>query len=167
VVGVTEFESRPPRDALVPVAVAAAVAVFVSATAPLAVLVGGAGALMLLFGAQAGNRRLVTVGGSILFLGVVAGSTSGIQARFTLLSAAAAFVALDAGEHVVGLGHDVGTNSRVRQAVLVHVGVVSVIAMLVAALSYTLYEFGPDSLPLAGLLALLFAVVFLAYSLRD
>lgn len=163
----TEFESRPPRNALVPVAVAAAVAVFVSATAPAAVLVGGGGAVMLLLGARAGNRRLVTIGGSMLFLGVVLGSASGIQARFTLVSAAAAFVALDAGEHVVGLGHDVGPHSRTGQAVAVHVGLVSVVALLVAALSYTLYEFGPDSLPLAGLLALLFAVVFLAYALRD
>lgn len=166
-VGVTEFESRPPRGAVVPVAIAAIVAVFVSATAPLVVLVGGGGAVMLLLGTQAGNRRLVTLGGSILFLGVVVGSTSGIQARFTLVSAAAAVVALDAGEHVVGLGHDVGTHSRTAQAVLVHVGVVSVFALLVAALSYTLYEFGPGSLPLSGLLALLFSVVFLAYALRD
>lgn len=163
----TAFEARPPGNALVPVVVAATVAMLASAAAPLSVAIGGGGAAMLILGTHSGSRRLVTIGGGTLFLGVLLGAYAGVPPRFTLVSAAAAVVALDAGEHVVSIAHDVGANSRVGQAVLVHVATTASIALGVAGIGFTVYVFGPVGLPLTGLLALLFAVIFLAYALQE
>ncbi|MFB6073273.1 MAG: hypothetical protein ABEJ88_09930 [Halobacterium sp.] len=163
----TEFEATPPRRALAPAAAGALVAVLACLAAPLALAFAGAGAAALLFGGQAGSRRLVSVGGAMLFAALVAGGATGLPVQFALVGGVGAVVAYDAAEHAVTLGHDVGSAARAGHAVLVHAASTTGAAVLVAAFAFGVYQYGPASLPVTGLLALLIAGVALAYALRD
>jgi hypothetical protein len=167
VVGVSEFEAQPPRTALVPVAVAAAVALLPVSASTVGLAVGFAGAGLLLYGAREGRHVFVTVGGGALAVGVVLGAVTGIDAVYALVGGVGTVVAYDAAEHAVTLGVDVGENARVGQSVLVHVGSTASVCLLVAAGAYVVYQNGPSNLPLMALLTLLLGGTFLAYVLEN
>lgn len=163
----SEFDAEPPRAALLPVAVAAAVALLPVSASSVGLAVGLAGAALLLLGTRDGRHVFVTVGGGALAVGVVLGAATGIDPVYALVGGVGTVVAYDAGEHAVGLGVDVGKHARVRQAMLVHVGSTASVSLLVATAAYIVYQFGPSSLPLTALLTLLFGGVLLAYVLEE
>lgn len=167
-VGVTEFDPEPPTVALLPAMLAGLLALVVTtASSGIALAVGGPGAALLTLGGRNGNRRLVTIGGTLLFAGVVLAGATGLQPSVALAAGVLAAVAYDTGEHAVTLGYDVGRQARVTQNVAVHAVSSLGFASVVAGVAYAIYEFGPASLPVTGLLALLAAGVLLAYSLRE
>jgi len=167
VVGVTEFDARPPAIALVPAAVGAALALLGTLAGSATVGVAGLGATALLYGGYDGDRRFVTAGGGLLFFALVLSASAGVDPALAVVGGIGATVAYDGAEHAVSLGNDVGRDARVGQAVLVHVASTASVAVLVAALAYVVYEYGPGSLPVTGLIALLLAGTMLAYALRD
>lgn len=162
----TEFEARPPTVAVAPAAVAAAVALVPTLGSGIGVTLGAAGALLLVFGAHQGTRRLVSWGAAALAVGVVFGANSGLDPAYALLGGVGAVVAYDAAEHAVTLGVDVGRDARVGQSVLVHVLSTAALSVLVAAVAFGVYSFGPRRLPLTALLTLLLGGTLLAYVLR-
>lgn len=166
-VEVTEFQAEPPAIAVLPAAVASMFVFLASTTSSTALGLSGAGAALMVYGTQSGERRFVTLGGGALFLAVVFAGTAGLDTRYALLAAAAAVVAYDAGEHAVSLGHDVGQDGHFGTALFVHVAITAAVALVVAAFSYAIYEYGPGSLPVGALVALLGGGVLLAYTLRD
>lgn len=164
----TEFEARPPTTAVLPAAVAAAVVVLsVAIVSPMDAAVAGAGAAAVVYGAHTAARRFVTVGAGLAFVGVVLAAARGLPTSLALVAALGTLVAYDTGEHAVTLGVDVGRQAPVDQSVLVHTTGGLAVGVLAAAFGYGAYMFGPASLPLTGLLALLFAAVLLAYALGD
>ena len=164
----TEFEPRPPTTAVLPAAVAAAVSVLaVAVGSTLGVAVAGAGAVGVVFGAHTATRRYVTVGAALAFAGVVVAAARGLPMSLALVAAVAALVAYDTGEHAVTLGIDVGRHAPTGQSVLVHATGSVAVGVIAATLGYGAYVFGPTSLPVTGLLALLLAAVLLAYALGD
>lgn len=166
-VAVSDFDPTPPTAATLPAVVASLVVFAVTLVSTASVALSAAGAALVAYGTQNGARRFVTLGGGSLFAAVVFAGTAGADPRLTLFAGAAAVVAYDAGEHAVSLGHDVGSEARVHQSLLVHVASTAAVAVLVAAVAFGVYEFGPGSLPVGGLIALLVGGVFLAYALKD
>lgn len=163
----TDFEPRPPATAVVPAAVASLVAFAGSTASTASLALAAAGVALVVYGTQRGTRRFVTLGGGALFAAVVVSAIAGADPLLALFAGAAAVVAYDAGEHAVTLGHDVGTRGRAGAAVLVHVASTTAVALLVASLAYAVYEYGPGSLPVGGLVVLLVGGVLLAYALRE
>lgn len=164
----TEFEPRPATTAVVPAAVAAAVAVLaVVAGSTVDAAIAGAGAVGIVYGAHTATRRYVTLGAGVAFVGVVLAAARGLPMSLALVAAVATLVAYDTGEHAVTLGVDVGRHAPTGQSVLVHATGSVAVGVVVATLGYGAYLFGPTSLPVTGLLALLFAAVLLAYALGD
>ena len=167
-VGVTEFDTHPPTVAVLPTLVAAAVSVLaVAAGSTVALMLSGPGAAALAFGARSGNRRLVTLGAGLAFVGAVVGGATGLPLMLSMLGGIGAIVAYDTGEHAVSLGIDVGSRAGVTHSVLVHAAASAVVASLAGGIGYAIYAFGPGSLPVTGLLALLTAGVLLAYAIGD
>lgn len=163
----TDFQAEPPAFAVLPAAVASMIVFLASTTSSTALALSGGGAALVVYGTQAGARRFVTLGGAALFLAAVFAGTGGLDTSYALVAGAAAVVAYDAGEHAVSLGHDVGKDGHVGTALFVHVAITAAVALLVAAFSYAIYEYGPGSLPVGALVALLVGGVLLAYTLRD
>ncbi|WP_232687319.1 DUF7519 family protein [Halobacterium zhouii] len=164
----TEFEARPPTVAVLPTAVAAAasvLAVVLGSTVGLALT--GPGAASAVYGAHTGNRRLVTLGGALAFVGAVVAGATGLPLSLALFAGIGALVAYDTGEHAVSLGVDVGADANVTQSVLVHTASTLVVGSVAGGVGYALYAVGPGNLPVTGLVALLVAAVFLAYALGD
>jgi hypothetical protein len=166
VVGVTEFEARPPTVAVAPAAVAAAVALLPALASAAALSLGAAGAMLLVFGAHQGARRFVSLGAAVLAVGVVYAASTGLDPAFTLVGGVGTVVAYDAAEHAVSLGVDVGRDARVGQSVLVHTFSTAALSTLVAAVTLVVYTFGPRRLPVTALLTLLLGGTLLAYVLR-
>jgi hypothetical protein len=165
---VKNFEPRPPTAAIVPAVIAAGLnALLVAAGSTTGFLIAGPGAALLLYGARVGARRYVTIGGALGFAGTVVGAAAGLPISLALVGGVAALVAYDTAEHAVTLGVDVGTNAPVGQSTLVHAFGSVVVASLAAAVGYGIYEVGPTSVPVTGLVALLFAAVLLTYALGD
>jgi hypothetical protein len=167
VVAVTDFEAEPPAIAVLPAVVAAMVVFLGSLTSTTSVALSALGTALLVYGTQSGTRRFVTLGGGALFFAVVFSGIAGLETRYAVVAGAAAIVAYDAGEHAVSLGHDVGRDGNVGAALLVHVAITSAVALVVASFSYAVYEYGPGSLPVGALVALLLGGVLLAYALRE
>jgi hypothetical protein len=168
VVAVTDFDPRPPTVAVLPAIAAAALSVLaVAAGSTTGLILSGPGAAAVAYGARDATRRYVTVGGALAFAGAVVGAATGLPMSLAMVGGVAAVVAYDTGEHAVTLGVDVGSEAPVAQSVLVHAAASVAVASLVAALGYGIYVFGPASLPVTGLVALLFAAVLLAYALGD
>lgn len=164
----TTFDPRPPTVAVVPALVAVGVATLVVAAASATgALLAGPGSVLLLYGAYSGTRRWVTVGSALAFVGAVIGAATGLPILPALVAGAAALVAYDTAEHALTLGVDVGQDAPVQQSVFVHAFGSFVVASLAGGLGYGIYEFGPTSLPVTGLVALLVAAVLLAYALGD
>lgn len=164
----SEFDARPPSLAVAPAAVAAALVVLpVAAGSTVGLVLAGPGVAAVVYGAHTATRSYVTLGGALAFLGVAVAAASGLPTALALPAGVAALVAYDTGEHAVGLGVDVGADATVTQSVAVHTAGSVAVASLAAGLGYAVYQFGPTSLPVTGLLALLFASVFLAYALGD
>lgn len=164
----TEFDSRPPTVAVVPALVAVAVSVLaVAAGSTIGLMLSGPGAGAVALGAQNGNRRFVTLGAGLAFVGAVVGGATGLPLMLAMLAGVGAIVAYDTGEHAVSLGVDVGNRAAVTQSVLVHAAASVVVAALAGGIGYAIYAFGPASLPVTGLIALLAAAVFLTYALGD
>jgi len=168
VVAVTEFDPRPPTTAVLPAAVAAAVSVLaVVAGSVVGAALVGPGAVGVVYGAHTATRRFVTLGAGLAFVGVVLAATQGLPISLALVAGVAAIVAYDTGEHAVTLGIDVGSQAPTGQSVLVHATGSLAVGSLAAAFGYAIYVFGPTSLPVTGLIALLLAAVLLAYALGD
>lgn len=163
----TEFEPRPPTAAVLPALVASGLALLSLVVAPTGLVFAAPGAMLLLFGARMGERRHVSAGAAVLSLGVLVGAFSGVEPAYALVGGVGAVVAYDAGEHAVSLGHDVGQDARVEQAVLVHVASTVSFSVVVAALAFGVYTFGPSALPLTALLTLLLGGILLAFVLRE
>ena len=164
----SEFDARPPSLAVVPAIVAAALAVLsVAAGSTVGLAFVGPGAAAVVYGARGAARRYVTLGGALAFVGVAVGAATGLPTALALIAGVAALVAYDTGEHAVSLGVDVGADAAVAQSVAVHTAGSVAVASLAAGVGFGIYQFGPTSLPVTGLVALLFAAVFLAYALGD
>lgn len=164
----TEFDPRPPLAAVLPAAVAAAVSVLaVALGSPVDVALVGPGAVGIVYGAHTATRRYVTLGTGLAFIGVVFAAGRGLPISTALVAALAVLVAYDTGEHALTLGVDVGRHASTGQSVLVHASGSVAVGTLAATLGYGAYVFGPTSLPVTGLIALLFAAVLLMYVLGD
>lgn len=158
------FEVGAPAPGLVATLVPATVAVVASAVAPSAAAVALAGALAMAVGVPRGSRRLHTTGAAITFAGVLLAGASGAPALLVLVGAGGAVLAWDAGEHAVGLAHQVGADAEGRRSVLVHVGATGVAAVAVATVAAAVFLLALEGQPGAaagvlvvagGLLALL------------
>ena len=161
------FDARPPTVAVAPAAVAAVVALVPTLGSATALALGAAGTVLLVYGAQEGTRRFVSVGAASLAVGVVLAGTTGLDPAYTLVGGVGTVVAYDAAEHAVSLGVDVGRDARVGQSVLVHVFSTAALSLLVAAVTLVVYTFGPRRLPVTALLALLLGGTLLAYVLQN
>ena len=81
-----------------------AVALFPATSSGAGGLLALGGFLVLAFGAFSGVRRFLTLGATLLFLGVVLGATATTGALVPLLGAAGAIADWDVAENAIGLG---------------------------------------------------------------
>jgi hypothetical protein len=135
-----QFDGRPAR-------VGSALSLLVGTVAVAATLAGGTAALVglaglggLAVGLRRGETRLVTLGASALFAGVVLAGVFGAPPEPVLLAAAATVVAWDVGEHAVGLGAQVGRDAGTGRAELVHASGSALVASAAAAAAYLAFQ---------------------------
>jgi len=124
---------------------------------------GGPAVALLAVGLTVGSRRAVTFGCATLLVGVLAAGVEGLPAVPTLASVTATVVAWDAGHQAVGVGEQLGRESRTVRAELPHVGATAAVGAAIALGSYAAFLAAPGGLPVSAVaLALLGAVSLLA-----
>lgn len=149
------FDASAPAPGVTATVVPAAIAVMASAVALPAAALALLGTALMTAGVRRGTRRLHTTGGAFAFGGVLLAAAAGAPPALSLVGGAAAVLAWDAGEHAIGLGHQVGRDARARRGVLVHVGASSLAAVGIVVLATAVFLFARTGQPgaAAGVLA--------------
>lgn len=150
------FEVGAPAPGLTATLVPATIATLAAGVVLSAAALAGAGTLLMGIGVPRGSRRLHTTGSALAFGGVLLAGANGAAPVVVVVGAAAALVAWDAGEHAVGLAHQVGADAEGRRSVLVHVGATSAAALGIAVLTGAVFLFASAGQPgaAAGVLAI-------------
>lgn len=161
-------EYAPARTSAVVAVAAGLVAVVLGGlTTLLAVLLGVLG--LGLLGASVfslDSRRGVSLGTFGIFTGVVLGGVYGAAPELLLPAMVATMVAWDAGQTSIVVGRQLGRGDFTRRLELVHVGTTVLVGSLVAGAAYAIFAFSVEGVPVAGVILLLLAAIFLAWSIR-
>lgn len=114
------------------------------------------------------ERRLLTVGTALVFVGVLTSAiVHGITVRPLLIAGALTVVSWDLGEQAIGLGQQLGSEAETLSAELAH-GAASVgVALFAVLAAYTVRYPGITDVPLSGLVVLLGAVLVFTLSLHQ
>ena len=133
--------------------------------APTGALGGAAGLVVLGLGLLVASRRAVTVGGGLLFAGVLFAGASGASAEPLLLGTVGAVVAWDVGDNAISVGQQLGRAARTRNAELVHAAASLAVGGVTAAVGYAVYLAAAAGQPLTALVFLLLGAVVLVSAL--
>ena len=123
------------------------------------------GLLVLAVGLVMGTRRLLTLGGAGLLVGVLVAGLGAASAATLLLGVAATVLAWDVGGFAVDLGAELGREADTHRVEVVHATGSAAVALATAGLGYGVYLTAGGSQPVAALLLLLLAGVVLLATL--
>lgn len=160
-------ERRPARRSRGLALVAASVAVLTSILTVPGLGLGAAGFLGVLVGTLSPSRGLLDAGAAALGAGVLMSAAATPLAGLSLAGAVAAVLAWDLGEHAIGLGEQLGREAPTRRGELAHAGASAGVGLATAVAGYVVYRVAWGGQPLAALLLLLFAALFLMLSVRE
>lgn len=166
--GVTVEYSATTVSASISVAVGLVAVILGGLSSLLALLVGLFG-LVLLAGSvfSLESRRGVSLGAFGIFTGVVTGGVFGTPAQLLLPAMVATIVAWDVGHNAIVLGRQLGSGGFTRRLEFVHAGMSLLVGVTVAGIAYVLFAFSVEGVPAAGVILLLLATGFLAWSIRS
>lgn len=162
--GVDRSPTRTSGRVAVLAGAAAAVALATGSLPSLAL--GGPGVAALAVGVRRGERSFVSVGGFGLFLAALLAGVAGATVPTTLVGAALAVLAWDAGTGAIELGEQVGRNAATRGAELAHFSGTVTVAAVAGGLAYGAYAATAGGRPVTALVLLTFGAVALASGLR-
>lgn len=162
--GVDRSPTRTSGRVAVLAGIAAAVALATGSLPSLAL--GAPGVAVLAVGLRRGERSFVSVGGFGLFLAALLASVAGAPIPTTLVGAALAVLAWDAGTGAIELGEQVGRNAATRSAELAHLSGTVTVAAVAGGLAYGTYAATAGGRPMTALVLLTFGAVALASGLR-
>jgi len=160
-------ERRPVRRSRGLALVAASVAVLTSILTVPGLGLGAAGFLGVLAGTLRPSRGLLDGGVAALGAGVLLSAATTPLAGLSLAGAVAAVLAWDLGEHAIGLGEQLGHEAPTRRGELAHAAASTGVGLAAAVVGYVVYRVAWGGQPLAALLLLLFAALFLMLSVRE
>lgn len=112
------------------------------------------------------SRRGVSLGAFGVFVGVVIGGIFGSPPELLLPAMVATIVAWDAGQTSIVVGRQLGRGDFTRRLELVHAGSTVLAGVVVAGIAYVTYAFSVEGVPAAGVILLLLASAFFAWSIR-
>ena len=163
----TEITRRPPV-AGVSLALAAAALGFagVGVASAGALAPAGVGVLVLAVGLFRASRRVVTLGATALFVGVLYAGARGGATEPILLGALGTVVSWDAAEYAIGVGEQLGRGADTTRLTLVHSATTLAVGVVGTAVVYAVSHSVGGGQPVAALVLLLFGVVALVAALR-
>jgi len=164
VTGVDRSPTRTSGRVAVLAGVAATVALATGSLPALAL--GAPGVAVLAVGVRRGDRSVVSVGGFGLFLAALLAGVAGAPVPTTLVGAALAVLAWDAGTGAIELGEQVGRNAATRGAEFAHLSGTVTVAAVAGGLAYGTYAATAGGRPMTALILLTFGAVALASGLH-
>ncbi|SFR36781.1 DUF7519 family protein [Halogeometricum limi] len=163
----TEITRRPSLTGISVSLVAAAVGfVGVGVASAGAVAPAALGVVVLAVGVFVASRRLVTLGTTALFAGVLYAGAQGGAAEPLLVAALGTVVSWDAGEYAIGVGEQLGRDAETARLTLVHSATTLLVGVVGIAVTYAAYLSVGGGQPIAVLVLLLLGVVALVAALR-
>lgn len=134
---------------------------------PTSVGVALIGAAVLALGVLAGSSTALDAGAGLLFLGVVLTAAFAASPALPLVGAVATVVAWDVGDTGISLGRQLGTAAETSRLEAVHAATSVGVGLAAAIGAYAVYVLAAGNQPLPALVLLLFAAVVLTAALRD
>jgi hypothetical protein len=167
VVDVTEIQRSPPPLGSSVALVSATVGLLATALASVGAAGPSAlGVLLVVLGLSRASRRLVTLGGVALFVGVLVAGVRGGGPELLLVAALGTVLAWDVGEHAIGIGEQLGRDADSSRAVLVHAATTLLVGAFGAAVCYAAFLVVGGGQPVSALVFLLLGAVALVAALR-
>lgn len=130
-----------------------------------AVAAGGVGIALLGVGVTWGSNRSVTLGAFALFVGTIAAGVQGGPVLPVLVAGTAAVLAWDIGHTGISLGKQLGREAETARVEAVHATASLGAGMATVGVGYALFRLGAGGQPIAALIFLLIAAVFLLSAL--
>lgn len=157
--------SPAPLSSVLAVGLALLGAVTAATASALGFAAGVLGVAVLAGGVVGGRQGTVSTGALVVLTGVVYAGVLGAPAAAVLLGVVAAAVAWDVGGYAIGVGAQLGRAANTRRLEVVHAAASLGVGLAAAGVGYGVFLLGGGGQPLAALLALLVAVVLVAWAL--
>jgi len=161
------FVRRPQRSVATLALVPAGVAVLALAGDAVGAVLGLVGAVVLAVGVTVASRPVVSLGGGVLFVGVLAAGSAGASPAVLVFAAAGAVVSWTTGQHVVGLAAQLGREAPVRRSVLAHLASATVATLSAGVVGLVAFRLAAGTVPGVAVAFLLVGVVSLLVALRS
>lgn len=133
---------------------------------PVGALAGVAGLALLGGGLALASRRLVSLAGVVLLVGVLYAGYVGASPEPLLVAALFAVLAWDVASNAVSIGNQLGRQSRTRRAETVHAAVSLVVGAFAVVVGYGVYVAAAGGQPLTALVFLVAGAVALVSGFR-
>lgn len=161
-----ERVDRPTVAGSVAAIAAAAIAVVLAGIPlPLSVPVGTVGVILLLAGLLRSTRRLIDIGALLVFGAVLASAVFGAPITSTGIATVCVIIAWDVGNRAVGLGQQIGRDAETIRIELVHLSVSLLIGLGSMLAGLLVFAVGAAGQPVAAVILLVLAAVFLLIGL--
>lgn len=161
----TVDRSPAPLSSVLAVGLALLAAVTAATASALGFAAGVLGVAVLAGGVAGGRQGTVSMGALLVLTGVLYAGVLGAPAAAVLLGVVAAAVAWDLGGYAIGVGVQLGRAANTRRLEVVHAAASLGVGLAAAGVGYGVFLLGGGGQPLAALLALLVAVVLVAWAL--
>lgn len=163
-------EHAPPRESQ-GIALGAAV-VGAALTTPFALLAlpfGLAGVVVFAGGLIVTNSRgWLTIGTALVLIGtILTGAYGAVPAELMLVGVTATVLAWDVGQHGIGLGQQLGADTRIRRALFVHTAISTVVLGSISTVVYLISLVGPGGRPAPAVAVAVIGIVAAAWMLRN
>ncbi|ADQ68126.1 hypothetical protein C499_15570 [Halogeometricum borinquense DSM 11551] len=163
----TEITRRPATQGVLLSLVAATVGfIGITLAAAGAAAPAAVGVVVLAVGLFRASRRLVTLGATALFLGIVYAGVLGGVAELLLLGTLGAVVSWDAGEYAIGVGEQLGRDADTTRLTVVHSAATLLVGIAGTAVVYAVFLAVGGGQPVAALVLVLLGATALVAALR-
>jgi hypothetical protein len=161
------FVRRPQRSVGALALLPAGVAVLALAGDAVGVVLGLVGTVVLAAGVAVASRPVVSLGGVVLFVGVLAAGSAGTSPALLVFATAGTVVSWTTGQHVVGLATQLGREAPVRRSVLAHLASATAATLSVGVAGLAAFRLAAGAVPGVAVPFLLVGVVSLLVALRS
>lgn len=130
-----------------------------------ALVVNTIGVAVFLWGVGRGRQRAITMGASIVFVGVLVAGVRGVSAGPLLVAVTGIVVGWDTGSTAISIGRQLGRGANTTRIELVHATASVGVGIAAAIVGFGLFRTATGGQPVTALLFLLVAAVLLTWAL--
>lgn len=158
----TSIHQRAARTSSLLAIITAGIAL-ISMNNPTATAIGTLGIIIFVIGVLNSTRKILSIGTSFLFIGIIAGGIFQTPTELLLIGMTAVVLSWDTGEQAINIGEQLGRDANTQRAELSHFANSTLVGIIAVLSGYIMFRIASGGQPVIALILLLFAaIVFLS-----